>query len=148
MRLRPPRPSIKGSPFLLKRLNDFWEYEVAFEAQRVETVKERKLRTETAKRWACAAEEQEERLAIAEEGERRDFIHENAKKDAKCLIEGFFWAREAQTEAQERDRSKDKLWAWWLEGISEADFDVYDFCDASFAPLDAAAIDASAPAKF
>jgi hypothetical protein len=119
-----------------KRSNDFWEDAVAWEAQRVEALKERKLRTQTAKRWAFAAEQEEEQQAIAEEAERRAAIHENATKAAKCLIDGFVWAREAQEEAADRAREKDKHWAWWLEEILKAGFDVYDFCDASFAPLD------------
>ena len=67
--------------------------------------------------------------------QRRAAIHENATKAAKCLIDGFVWAREAQEEAADRAREKDKHWAWWLEEILKAGFDVYDFCDASFAMM-------------
>jgi hypothetical protein len=119
--------------------NDFWEDAVAWEAQRVEALNERKLRAQTAKRWAFAAEQEEEQQAIADEAARRAAIHENATKAALCLRAGFKKARIAQEEAEDKaremDHEKDEYWAWWLSEIRKAGFDVFDFCDASFAPL-------------
>jgi hypothetical protein len=79
--------------------------------------------------------EKEELQAIVEEIERRASIHLNATKAALALLKGFYWSRFAQEEKDYEASEKNKHWKWWLKEILQAGFDVFDFCDASFAPL-------------
>ena len=79
--------------------------------------------------------EKEELQAIVEEIERRAAIHLNATKAALALLKGFYWSRFAQEEKDYEASEKNKHWKWWLKEILQAGFDVFDFCDASFAPL-------------
>jgi hypothetical protein len=79
--------------------------------------------------------EKEEFQAMVEEIERRAAIHLNATKAALALLKGFYWSRVVQEEKDYEASEMDKHWKWWLKGILAAGFDVFDFCDASFAPL-------------
>jgi hypothetical protein len=138
-----------------KRLNDFWEEAIAYEAQRLNSIADKKLRAETAKRWASDRKTYYEEQRRLEEAEQR--LHQNATEAAQCLMQGFCRAQQQQKETyyfqQEQDRArkeamrKDRHWELWFEAILAAGFDVFDFCDASFAPLDETAFEEKAAAE-